>query len=122
MNGGTAVKSVLRMLVVVTCLPPLLWTAALAQQQPSRLLVTNKTGTTVELFAFVQDNWQSRGRISAGSSLPVYNVANGQRFRAVWGSKAKELVIKLAYDRTYGGWQQEWELPGQDTDEEAPTH
>jgi hypothetical protein len=115
------VKSVLRILVTMTCLLPWLWAAALAQQQPSRLLVTNKTGTTVELFAFVQDNWQSRGRISAGSSMPVYNVANGQRFRAVWGSRAKELVIKLAYDRTYGGWQQEWELPGQDTDRQAPT-
>jgi len=99
-------------LICLLALPPL---AALAQkQQPSRLLVKNKTETTVELFVFVKDAWQSRGRISPGSSMPVYNVANGQRFRAVWGSKASELVIKLTYDRTYGGWQQEWELPGKD--------
>jgi hypothetical protein len=101
---------VLRILLTVTCLlvPSL---AAVAQQQPSRLLVTNKTGATVELYAFVKDDWQSRGRISSGSSMPVYNVANGQRFRATWGSTSEELVVKLTYDRTYGGWQQQWELP-----------
>lgn len=97
-------------LLAVSSLPSF---EAVAQQQPTRLLVTNKTGTTVELYAFVKDDWQSRGRISSGSSLPVYNVANGQRFRAVWGANAKELVIKLVYDRTYGGWQQLWELPGE---------
>ena len=105
-------KRSLHILVALTCalmLPP---ATTLAQQQPSRLLVTNKTDTTVELFALVRDDWQSRGRISPGSSMPVYNVANGQRFRAVWGSNAKELVIKLVYDRAYGGWQQLWELPG----------
>ena len=76
------------------------------QQQPSRLLVTNNTGTSVELFAAVKDTWQSRGRISPGSSMPVYNVTNGQRFRAVWGSKSKEHTVKLTYDRKYGGWQE----------------
>lgn len=103
------------MVVALSCLlalPPL---AAVAQkQQPSRLVVNNKTEATVELFAFVKEAWQSRGRISPGSSLPVYNVANGQRFRAVWGPRSSELVIKLAYDRAYGGWQQVWELPEKD--------
>jgi hypothetical protein len=99
-------------LVCLLALPPL---AALAQkQQPSRLLVNNKTKATVELFVFVKDAWQSRGRISHNSSMPVYNVANGQRFRAVWGSQSSELVIKLTYDRTYGGWQQVWDLPDKD--------
>lgn len=84
---------------------------ALAQQQPSRLLVINKTGTSVELFAAVKGTWQSRGRISAGASMPVYNVTNGQRFRAVWGSKSKEHTVALAYDKTYGGWQQQLILP-----------
>jgi hypothetical protein len=99
-------------LICLLALPPL---AALAQkQQPSRLLVNNRTEATVELFVFVKEAWQSRGRISPGSSMPVYNVANGQRFRAVWGSRSSELVIKLTYDRTYGGWQQEWSLPDKD--------
>ena len=79
---------------------------ALAQQKPSRLLVTNNTGTSVELFAAVRDTWQSRGRISPRSSMPVYNVTNGQRFRAVWGSKSKLHTVKLIYDRNYGGWQE----------------
>jgi hypothetical protein len=105
------VKPLLHILLTMTCLlAPAL--AAVAQQQPSRLVVANKTGATVELFALVKDDWQSRGRISSGSSMPVYNVANGQRFRATWGSKSEELVIKLTYDRAYGGWQQEWELAG----------
>ena len=76
-----------------------------AQQRPSRLLVDNKTGTTVELFAAVKDQWESRGRISAGSSMPVYNVTNGQRFRAVWGPRSQDHTVKLTYDKTYGGWQ-----------------
>jgi len=99
-------------LICLLALPPL---AAPAQkQQPSRLLVNNKTKATLELFVFVKEAWQSRGRINPDASMPVYNVANGQRFRAVWGSRTSELVIKLTYDRTYGGWQQEWELPGKD--------
>lgn len=104
-----SVKSALRLLLTVVCLLTPAFTT-LAQQQPSRLLVTNKTGTTVEVFALVKNDWQSRGRVSAGASMPVYNVANGQRFRATWGSKSEELVVKLAYDRGYGGWQQEWVL------------
>ena len=96
------------------------------QQRPSRLLVTNKTGTTVELFVLVRDAWQSRGRISPDATMPVYNVANGQCFRAVWGSRAKEVVVKLVYDRAYGGFQQEWGLPGTDPDRScrpsAPAH
>jgi hypothetical protein len=99
-------------LICLLALPPL---AALAQkQQPSRLVVNNQTKATVELFVFVKDAWQSRGRISHGSSMPIYNVANGQRFRAVWGSQSSELVIKLTYDRAYGGWQQVWDLPDKD--------
>jgi hypothetical protein len=100
------------MAVALACLLALHSLAVLAQkQQPSRLLVNNKTKATVELSVFVKDAWQSRGRISPGSSMPVYNVANGQRFRAVWGSQSRELVVKLNYDRAYGGWQQVWNLP-----------
>jgi hypothetical protein len=87
-------------------------TTAAAQQQASRLLVSNGTDSAVEVFAWVKDGWQSRGRVSPAGTLPVYNVANGQRFRAVWGSNSRELVIKLTYDREYGGWQQRWDLPG----------
>jgi hypothetical protein len=43
--------------------------------------------------------------VSPKSSLPVYNVTNGQRFRAVWGSRSAEHTVKLTYDRAYGGWQ-----------------
>lgn len=102
-------KPVLRLLLTLVCLLTPAF-GVLAQQQPSRLVVSNKTGATVELFAFVKNDWESRGRISAGTSMPVYNVANGQRFRATWGSKSEELIVKLAYDRAYGGWQQQWDL------------
>ena len=96
-----AIRPALMLIVVL-----LTAAATLAQQRPSRLLVTNNTGTSVELFALVRDTWQSRGRISPGASMPVYNVTNGQRFRAVWGSKSKEHTVKLTYDRSYGGWQE----------------
>jgi len=113
LNGDTAVKFINRSVAALFCLLSLT-SAVLAQQQRSRLIVTNKTGTTVEVFLLVRDAWQTRGRISPGSTMPIYNVANGQCFRAVWGSQAKELIVKLVYERTYGGWQQAWELPGKD--------
>lgn len=97
----------------VLALPVLLCIArpAAAQQKQTRLLVTNKTGTTVELFVAVRETWQSRGRISPGASMPVYNVTNGQRFRAVWGSSSKPHTVALRYDRAYGGWQDSLLLP-----------
>ena len=113
LNGETSLRAFTYRLAILLCLLSLT-SPLFAQQQRSRLVVTNKTGATVELFLLVRDAWQSRGRISPGSSLPVYDVANGQCFRAVWGSQAKELIVKLVYDRTYGGWQQVWELPGKD--------
>jgi hypothetical protein len=76
-----------------------------AQQKPSRLLVMNETGATVEVFVAVKNTWQSRGRVPPKSSLPVFNVANGQRVRAVWGSRSALHTVKLTYDRAYGGWQ-----------------
>lgn len=100
-----------RLAFVLACLLLIVGATTFAQQQPSRLLVTNKTSTTVEVFAAVRDTWQSRGRISPGSSLPVYNVANGQRFRAVWGSNSRTHVVALKYDRGYGGWQDVLVLP-----------
>lgn len=76
-----------------------------AQQKPSRLVVFNETASTVEVFVAVKNTWQSRGRVSPKASLPVFNVTNGQRFRAVWGSRSREHTVKLAFDREYGGWQ-----------------
>jgi hypothetical protein len=96
---------------LLTCIGlALLWLlltapGAPAQQKPSRLLVANQTASAVEVFVAVKDKWQSRGRVSPKSSLPVYNVTNGQRFRAVWGSRSAEHTVKLTYDRAYGGWQ-----------------
>jgi hypothetical protein len=84
---------------------------AAAQQKQSRLLVTNKTKTSVEVFVDLRKTWQSRGRISPGASLPVYNVTNGQRFRAVWGSASKLHTVTLRFDRTYGGWQDTLDVP-----------
>jgi hypothetical protein len=90
----------------------LLLTASLAcsQQPPSRLVVSNNSGATVELFTAVNQAWQSRGRISPKASLPVYNVVNGQRFRAVWGSQSREHTVQLTYDRSYNGWQDTFAL------------
>ncbi len=93
-------------------IPLVLAETAAAQQKQSRLLVTNKTKeTSVDVFVALRDTWQSRGRISPGASLPVYNVTNGQRFRAVWGSASKLHTVKLRFDRTYGGWQDTLEVP-----------
>jgi hypothetical protein len=41
----------------------------------------------------------------------VYNVTNGQRFRAVWGSASKLHTVTLRFDRTYGGWQDTLDVP-----------
>lgn len=76
-----------------------------AQQQPNRLMVNNQTRATVELFTLVDKKWQSRGRINPGASTAVYNVINGQLFRARWGSSSRDHTVKLVFDRTYGGWQ-----------------
>lgn len=97
----------------VLALPVLLLHAATApaQQKQSRLLVTNNTKTSVEVFMAVRDTWQSRGRVSPGTSLPVPNVTNGQRFRAVWGSASKQHTVVLRFDRPYGGWQDTLEVP-----------
>lgn len=103
-------KPVTRLLLALICL--LLATVGpLAQQKPSRLLVTNKTGSTLELFALVESKWQSRGRINAGFSMPVYNVTNDQRFRAAWGSQSEEHTVKLTYNRAYGGLQDDMIVP-----------
>jgi hypothetical protein len=103
-------RRAVRPLLLLGCLLVIAAGAA-AQQQPSRLLVINKTGASVELFAFVRTSWQSRGRISPGASMPVQNVTNGQRFRAVWGSRSKEHTVKLVYNREYGGWQDQLLVP-----------
>ncbi len=97
------VKLAVRPLIVLALL--LAATVASPQQPPSRLVVSNNTGATVELFTAVNQSWQSRGRISPKASLPVYNVVNGQRFRAVWGSQSRDHTVQLQYDRSYNGWQ-----------------
>lgn len=96
---NAAVRSVVALALL------LIATVAFSQQPPSRLMVSNNSGATVELFTAVNQSWQSRGRISPRASLPVYNVVNGQRFRAVWGSQSREHAVQLTYDRSYNGWQ-----------------
>jgi hypothetical protein len=91
--------------VLLTAFVVALAAHVVAQQQPSRLVVTNNTKATVELFTLVDKTWQSRGRINPGASSTVYNVTNGQIFRARWGSEARDHTVKLAFDRGYGGWQ-----------------
>src|SRR5690606_38920997 len=70
-HGDSAVTTTRR---TVLTLPLLLWRrgTAAAQQKQTRLFVTNKTGTPVELFVAVRKGWQSRGRISPGGAMPVY--------------------------------------------------
>jgi hypothetical protein len=80
------------------------------QAQPTRLLVFNNTGTEAELSALVSGAWQFRGRIRPGSSMPVYNVNNGDQFRAVWRGGQSDHVVRLRYDRSYGGQQDTWTL------------
>jgi hypothetical protein len=104
--SATTVRTVLALVWLLTI-------AAVAgtQQQPSRLLVVNDTRTTVEVSVRVRDAWQSRGRVSPGSSLPVYNVTDNQLVRAVWNGGSKERPVKLRYDRSYGGWQDVLRVP-----------
>jgi hypothetical protein len=80
-------------------------TPGAVQQKPSRLVVVNQTDATVELLTFVDKAWQSQGRINPGASTSVYNVTNGQEFRARWGSQSRPHIVKLGFDRDYGGWQ-----------------
>jgi hypothetical protein len=100
-------------IIQVLCVALVLVTAAhvTAQQQPSRLVVNNQTRETVELFTLVEKQWQSRGRINPGASSAVYNVTNGQQFRARWGSGSKDHFVKLGFDRGYGGWQDVFNVP-----------
>jgi hypothetical protein len=93
-------------LALVLLVPPVS-----GQQQPTRLLVFNNTGTVAELSASVNGAWQLRGRINPGSSMPVYNVKNGDRFRAVWRGGDAQHAVQLRYDRAYGGYQDTWSLP-----------
>ena len=96
-------RLVIRSLILFTSL--LTATVVFSQQRPSRFVVTNGGRTTAEVFIAVNQSWQSRGRVSPGASLPIYNVVNGQRFRAVSGSQSTDHTVQLAFDRTYGGWQ-----------------
>jgi len=97
------VRLAIRSLIVFTCLVTA--TVAFSQQRPSRLVVANNGRATAEVFTVVNQTWQSRGRVSPGASLPVYNVVNGQRFRAVSGSQTTDHTVQLTFDRAYGGWQ-----------------
>lgn len=96
-------RPLIRSLIVFACL--MTATVAFSQQRPSRLVVTNNGRATAEVFIAVNQTWQSRGRISSGASLSVYNVVNGQRFRAVSGSQSTNHTVQLTFDRAYGGWQ-----------------
>jgi hypothetical protein len=103
-------KAVLVMIVVAA----LLLSAAVekaAQRQPPRLLVRNATGTVIELAQRSGNRWESRGRVYAGSSLPIVNVSNGDQFRAQWPGGNETHVVKLVYDRSYGGYQDVWSVP-----------
>ena len=83
---------------------------AAAGQRPSRLLVINNTGTVAELVALTPAGKQSRGRVDPGTSLPIYNVNNGDRFQASWKGGNASHVVRLAFDRAYGGNQDSWYL------------
>jgi len=82
-----------------------------AQKQPSRLLVVNNTKSLVEVFALTRYGEQSRGRADPGAQMSVYNVSNGDRFRAVWRGGSREHAVQLSYSREYGGWQSVFPVP-----------
>ena len=96
-------RPIIHVLVVAFALT--LAAPVIAQRQPSRLIVVNQTKATVELFTFVDKTWQNQGRINPGASTNVYNVANGQQFRARWGSNSRNHAVTLVFNRDYGGLQ-----------------
>jgi hypothetical protein len=97
-------------LLLATALAWMLAQSISAQAQPSRLLVFNNTGTVAELSASVNGAWRFRGSVKPGASMPVYDVQNGDRFRAVWRGGESLHVVRLRYDRSYGGPQDTWTL------------
>jgi hypothetical protein len=86
-----------------------------AQRQRTRLLVLNRTGTVIQLEQQEGNSWETRSRIKPGATHPVYNVTNGDRFRVRWrgGKEPSEHTVKLEYDRSYGGYQDQWTVTAQ---------
>jgi len=78
------------------------------QQKPTCLLVMNRTGFVVEVFAVTPSGLQSRGRVNPDTDMSVHNVSNGDEFRAVWREKSDSWRVQLVFDRQYGGWIDRW--------------
>jgi hypothetical protein len=109
-SEGITVRRIARGLALIV----LVWLAAIGvpasaqRQQPSRLIVTNYTGTVISLSAVVNGVAQGRGRISPGASVPIVPVNNGDRFKAEWQGQSRTKDVELRYDQTYGGLQDVW--------------
>ena len=82
-----------------------------AQQKPTCLLVMNQTRFVVEVFAMTPSGPQSRGMVNPGSEMRVYNVNNGDQFRAVWREGSETEQVQLVFDGQYGGWIHRWRVP-----------
>ena len=94
----------------ITALALVVWTLAVAaaQQRPTRLLVENNTTSVVTISARGPRGWEYRGRVNVRSSLPIYNVNNGDQFEAAWRGGRQERTVRLRHNREYGGLQDLW--------------
>lgn len=82
-------------------------------QRPPRLVIDNRYPATasVEVWSFNGSYWQWTRFTSVGrnSWLPVMNVQQGQRFRALLpDNRERTHDVTFSYDRNYGGGQSIW--------------
>ena len=82
------------------------------QNQPNRLVVDNRTPWVCDLYAWRWNgqawNWTFVMNINPRSWAPLFNVQNGENFRAVLPNFQRDHTVRLVYDRSYGGWQDVW--------------
>lgn len=87
--------------------------AAGQNQRPPRLVIDNHCSATayVEVWAFNGSFWQWNrfAAVNPNSWLPVFNVRQGQRFRAqLPDNRDRTYDVVFAYDANYGGYQSVW--------------
>jgi hypothetical protein len=87
---------------------------AIAVARPSRLVVDNRTNAvaTIQVWRYTGDHWdwQTVGTVAPRTYIPLSDVRDNDRFRAIgpWGAQVH--VVRLYADTAYGGPQDIWLL------------
>jgi hypothetical protein len=79
---------------------------------PPRLVVDNRTPVAADVYAWKFNgrewNWHYVMRLPGRTWAPVYNVYDGDRFRAAHGDHYHNHEVELDFDPEYGGGQDVW--------------